>query len=190
MSTEDNKESVKDEDVVANDNADDRQGDPAEKSANKSDDKPAEKRDEKPADKQDASDDIAKLSEVARKERELRKAAERKLSEFEKGKMSVEERIAQLEKQNQEQALQLKRDALVKDLSSGVEKGFKVDLAKVDEILSMAALSNDNVEDVVKRAVKLATSPDTALDVPENKQSRSDSYAPEDAMKLKIADVF
>ena len=130
------------------------------------------------------------MSEVMRKEREMRKAAERKLAELEKSNMTVEERLAQLEKQNKEQALLIKRDALVKEMVSGAEKGYKVDTAKVSEMLSLASVSEDNVEDVVKRIVKLCTGPDTALDAPENKQARSDVYKVEDALKLQIADVF
>lgn len=136
------------------------------------------------------SEDVAKLSEVVRKEREARKAAERELAELKKGSMTVEERIAKLEATNKEQALQIKRDALVKDLVSQAPSGHKVDVDSVSEMLSMVNLTDDNVEDNVKRIVKLCTRPDTALDVPDNKQPRSDTYDIKDAMELQISDVF
>lgn len=147
----------------------------------------------------DTSEDVAKLKEALRKEREVSAAADKRAKAAEKqardaqttGK-TVEERVALIEKENSDLKLANQQSKAVEDAIGKVEKGYKVDRATLLEELSDMNITAENVEAVVARAVKRNTKPDSTLPTHQNTQGRSDGEPSKmDPKKPRtVGDVF
>jgi len=124
-------------------------------------------------------EDIEKLKGALVKERKLRKDAEKEASAARRtSSMSIDERVQQLEARNYELELNDRKSQAIAQAIAGVGKGYVVDREAVDELLSVAHITADNVEDVVSVIVKRNTRPDIILPEHQNTQGRSDRAEP------------
>jgi len=152
---------------------------------------------------EDNSDDDEPLGEAGKsaldKERKARrevekelKAANEKLRQYEnqpKPSATMEERMAFLEKRNQELELKEKRTELVSKYSKEIEPGYKLDSARLNEELEDLYITAENAEAVISKVVKRNTVADNLLPdrLPESETYRSDGGGLREAPEIDLA---